>query len=63
MQLDLYRLLLSQVEGVPLSSIDAVLYYVSEPDARLRELRARPRDEDAITDALKAGMPDQSDDD
>ena len=31
-QLDMYRLLLAAVEGVELDSIDATLYYVSEPD-------------------------------
>lgn len=30
-QLDMYRLLLSAMEGVPLDAIDACLYYLSEP--------------------------------
>ena len=34
----MYRLLLAAVEGVELDSIDATLYYVSEPDEGLREL-------------------------
>lgn len=43
MQLDWYRLLLSVIENVPLDSIDATLYYLSEPDEGVRELTARAK--------------------
>ena len=62
-QLDCYRLLLSAVEGVPLDAIDAALYYVSEPDEKLREVRAEMKTEAQILDALRLGVPDQSDND
>ncbi|NEG55847.1 ATP-dependent DNA helicase [Bifidobacterium platyrrhinorum] len=62
-QLDLYRLLLSAMEGVPLDSIDAALYYVSEPDARLRELRAEEKTEQEIIAELSSGIPGHTDDD
>ena len=62
-QLDCYRLLLSAVEGVPLDAIDATLYYVSEPDEKLREVRAEMKTEAQILDALRLGVPDQSDND
>ncbi|MBT1182178.1 UvrD-helicase domain-containing protein [Bifidobacterium sp. CP2] len=62
-QLDLYRLLLAAVEGLPLDSIDAALYYVSEPDERNRELRAEAKTEQDIIAELSSGVPEQSDDD
>ncbi|KAA8819910.1 ATP-dependent DNA helicase [Bifidobacterium rousetti] len=62
-QLDLYRLLLSAIEGVPLDSIDAALYYVSEPDERLRQLDAEAKTEQDIIAELSSGVPEQSDDD
>lgn len=62
-QLDLYRLLLSAIEGIPLDSIDATLYYLSEPDESRRELRAREKTEQEILDELHRGIPEQSDDD
>ncbi|WP_055426876.1 ATP-dependent DNA helicase [Bifidobacterium aesculapii] len=62
-QLDLYRLMLSATEGVPLDSIDAALYYVSEPDAKLRELRAGKKTEQEIIAELSSGIPEHADDD
>lgn len=62
-QLDCYRLLLSVVEGIPLDAIDAALYYVSEPDERQREIPAEGKTESQIIDALRLGVPDQSDND
>ena len=62
-QLDCYRLLLSVVEGIPLDAIDAALYYVSEPDERQREIQAEGKTESQIIDALRLGVPDQSDND
>ncbi|PLS27473.1 ATP-dependent DNA helicase [Bifidobacterium parmae] len=62
-QLDLYRLLLSAMEHVPLDSIDAALYYVSEPDAKLRELRAEEKTEQEIIAELSSGIPEHTDDD
>ena len=62
-QLDLYRLMLSATEGVPLDSIDAALYYVSEPDAKLRELCAGKKTEQEIIAELSSGIPEHADDD
>lgn len=62
-QLDLYRLLLSAMEDVPLDSIDAALYYVSEPDATLRELRAEAKTKEEIIAELSSGIPEHTDDD
>ena len=62
-QLDLYRLLLSAMEQVPLDSIDAALYYVSEPDERHRELRAGNKTEEQIIAELSSGIPEHTDDD
>ena len=62
-QLDLYRLLLSAIEGVPLDSIDTALYYVSEPDEQLRQLRAEPKTQQDIIAELSSGLPEPSDDD
>lgn len=62
-QLDWYRLLLSRMENVPLSSIDATLYYVSEPDKGLRELHASAKTEQEILAELSSGIPEQSDND
>lgn len=61
-QLDLYRLLLSAVEDVPLDSIDAALYYVSEADEQLRQLRAEPKTQQDIIAELSSGIPEPSDD-
>ncbi|WP_240544357.1 ATP-dependent DNA helicase [Bifidobacterium sp. SO4] len=62
-QLDMYRLLLAAVEGVELDSIDATLYYVSEPDEGRRELHARAKSEKEILTELSSGIPEQSDND
>ncbi|MBW3094329.1 ATP-dependent helicase [Bifidobacterium sp. 64T4] len=62
-QLDLYRLLLAEVEGIPLESIDAELYYVSEADETRRELRAEAKSREDIIAELSVGIPDHSDDD
>ncbi|MBM6699680.1 UvrD-helicase domain-containing protein [Bifidobacterium pullorum subsp. saeculare] len=62
-QLDLYRLLLATVEGVPLEAIDATLYYLSEPDERDRELHAGMKTEQEILAELRSGIPEQTDDD
>ena len=60
---DIYRLLLAAVEGVELDSIDATLYYVSEPDEGLRELHARAKTKQEILTELSSGIPEQSDND
>lgn len=62
-QLDMYRLLLAAVEGIELDSIDASLYYVSEPDEGRRELHARAKTEQDILAELSSGIPEQSDND
>lgn len=62
-QLDLYRLLLAEVEGIPLGSIDAALYYVSEANEARRELRAEAKSREDIIAELSAGIPSRSDDD
>ena len=62
-QLDMYRLLLSAMEGVPLDSIDACLYYVSEPHEADRELDALDKTEEEILAELSYGIPQQSDND
>lgn len=63
LQLDWYRLLLSTIERVPLDSIDATLYYLSEPDEQARELHAAAKTEEEILAELSSGIPEQSDDD
>ena len=62
-QLDMYRLLLAAIEDVPLDSIDATLYYVSESDEGRRELHARAKTEQEILAELSYGIPEQSDND
>lgn len=62
-QLDLYRLLLSAIEGVSLDSVDTALYYVSEPDEQLRQLQAEPKTQQDIIAELSSGLPEPSDDD
>ena len=62
-QLDWYRLLLANVEHVPLDSIDATLYYLSEPNEGTRELHAHAKTEQEILAELSSGIPEQSDDD
>lgn len=63
LQLDMYRLLLAEIENVPLEAIDATLYYVSEADESLRELHAEMKPRNAIIAELGAGIPQASDDD
>lgn len=62
-QLDMYRLLLSAIDGVPLDSIDATLYYLSESEEDRRELHARGKTEEEIVAELSSGIPMTSDDD
>ena len=53
----------SKLYGVELDSIDATLYYVSEPDEGLRELHARAKTKQEILTELSSGIPEQSDND
>lgn len=62
-QLDMYRLLLAAIEHVPLDSIDATLYYVSESEEDNRELHARGKTEKEIVAELSSGIPELSDND
>ncbi|WP_330849136.1 ATP-dependent helicase [Bifidobacterium xylocopae] len=62
-QLDLYRLLLSRMENIPLASIDACLYYVSEDDSSQRSIPAEPKSGQAIEDQIRSGLPRWQDDD
>ncbi|MCH4208835.1 ATP-dependent DNA helicase [Bifidobacterium sp.] len=62
-QLDMYRLLLSAIENVPLAGIDATLYYLNEPEEGARELHAREKTEQEILAELSSGIPKQSDND
>ncbi|NMN00525.1 UvrD/REP helicase [Bifidobacterium sp. DSM 109958] len=59
-QLDLYRLLLARIEGVPIESIDAALYYVSEADPGRRLIPAERKSEADILDRLRRGIVPQS---
>ena len=59
----MYRLLLAEIENIPLEAIDATLYYVSEADESLRELHAEMKPRNAIIAELGAGIPQVSDDD
>lgn len=62
-QLDMYRILLSAMEGVPLTAIDACLYYLSEPIEGDRQLNAADKTEEEILAELSYGIPEQSDND
>ena len=62
-QLDLYRLLYSRVEGVPIESIDAALYYVSEPDPSRRTIAAARKSAGEILGQLELEVPEGSDTD
>lgn len=62
-QLDMYRILLSAMEGVPLDSIDGCLYYLSEVEEADRVLRAANKTEEEILAELSYGIPEQSDND
>lgn len=62
-QLDMYRMLLSAMEGVPLDAIDACLYYLSEPVEGNRQLNAADKTDEEILAELSYGIPKQSDND
>lgn len=62
-QLDMYRILLSAMEGVPLDSIDGCLYYLSEVEEADRVLQAADKTEEEILAELSYGIPEQSDND
>ena len=62
-QLDMYRILLSRLAGIDLSTIDACLYYVSEAQPSRRLIRARPRSQEEILQGLRRGAPQESDND
>ncbi|MBB2955299.1 DNA helicase-2/ATP-dependent DNA helicase PcrA [Bifidobacterium commune] len=62
-QLDMYRLMLSAMKGIPLDSVDATLYYLGIAAENQREIHARPKSKDEILDELKAGIPTWSDED
>ncbi|KAB8292639.1 ATP-dependent helicase [Bifidobacterium avesanii] len=62
-QLDLYRLLLARVEGLPIGAIDAALYYVSEADPARRLIPAEPKGEGEILGQLRVAVPEGSDED
>ena len=59
----MYRFLLSAMEGVPLTAIDACLYYLSEPIEGDRQLNAADKTEEEILAELSYGIPEQSDND
>ena len=59
----MYRLLLSRIENVPLDTIDATLYYLSESTEGDRELHARGKTEQDILAELSSGIPEESDND
>ena len=60
-QLDLYRLLLSRIEGLPIDRIDAALYYVSEPDPGKRMIVAEPKTDEEILASFAEAVPSGSD--
>jgi DNA helicase II / ATP-dependent DNA helicase PcrA len=62
-QLDMYRLMLSAMKGIPLDSVDATLYYLGIAAESQREIHARPKSKDEILDELRAGIPAWSDED
>lgn len=62
-QLDMYRILLSAMEGIPLDSIDGCLYYLSEAEEADRVLQAADKTEEEILAELSYGIPEQSDND
>ncbi|WEV70052.1 UvrD-helicase domain-containing protein [Bifidobacterium sp. ESL0775] len=62
-QLDMYRLMLSAMKGVPLDSVDATLYYLSVASEDLREIHARNKSKAEILTELNAGIPVWSDED
>ncbi len=62
-QLDMYRILLSAMEDVPLDAIDGCLYYLSEAEEADRMLQAANKTEEEILAELSYGIPEQSDND
>ena len=62
-QLDLYRLLLARMEGLPVEAINAALYYVSEADPARRLIAAEPKSLGEILDRLRVAVPEGSDTD
>ncbi|WEV41713.1 ATP-dependent DNA helicase [Bifidobacterium sp. ESL0682] len=62
-QLDMYRLMLSAMKGIPLESVDATLYYLSAASENQREIYALPKSEAEILAELNAGIPVGSDED
>lgn len=62
-QLDMYRLMLSAMKGIPLDSVDATLYYLGVAAESQREIHARPKSKEEILDELRAGIPAWSDED
>ncbi|WEV63724.1 UvrD-helicase domain-containing protein [Bifidobacterium sp. ESL0732] len=62
-QLDMYRLMFAQMKNIPLDSIDATLYYVSDAREDQREIPAQPKSKPEILRELSAGIPFISDED
>ncbi|MFT8874620.1 ATP-dependent DNA helicase [Bifidobacterium aquikefiri] len=63
LQLDMYRVLLSMMQGIDIGQIDACLYYVSESKPENRQIQAESRSRDEIIRDLDAGLPQISDED
>ncbi len=59
-QLDVYRLLLSEFLGRPIESIDAALYYVSEENESRRLIPAEPKSRHDIEEELSAAFEKNS---
>ncbi|KFF31349.1 ATP-dependent DNA helicase [Bifidobacterium bombi] len=62
-QLDMYRLLFSVSESVPLERIDATLYYLNESDESGREIHASHKTGEEIVAQLREGVDESFDDD
>jgi DNA helicase II / ATP-dependent DNA helicase PcrA len=63
LQLDLYRLLFSQITGYPLESIDATLYYLDRAQEADREIHAQVKGREEIIAEFNNGIPVLSDND
>ncbi|MFT8357145.1 MAG: UvrD-helicase domain-containing protein [Bifidobacterium aquikefiri] len=63
LQLDMYRVLLSMMQGIDIGQIDACLYYVSESKPENRQIQTESRSRDEIIRDLDAGLPQISDED
>lgn len=63
LQLDLYRLLFSQIAGCPMEFIDATLYYIDRANESDREIHAQPKSREEIIEEFKNGIPETSDND